>query len=145
MDGSNPSKGLLTAKNSGAVTMGTVSKVSLARPGSFLNVTGETEEGGQRDEIPATFNMGSKNMGVKVFVRIRTTANFAADMIECSPDNETIKIHTRRDQRKEVANNQHCDWLFKVDEILHDVPQDVVYDAVAKKAVSSTINGFSST
>ncbi|XP_072905399.1 kinesin-like protein KIF9 isoform X2 [Hemitrygon akajei] len=89
--------------------------------------------------------MDSKNTGVKVFVRIRTTANFATDMIEGSSDNETIKIHTRPDQRKEVANNQHCDWLFKVDEILHDVPQDVVYNAVAKKAVSSIINGFSST
>ncbi|XP_072125205.1 kinesin-like protein KIF9 isoform X2 [Mobula birostris] len=89
--------------------------------------------------------MDRKNTGVKVFVRIRTTANFATDMIECSSDNETIKIHTRPDQRKEVANNQHCNWLFKVDEILHDVPQDVVYNAVAKKAVSSIINGFSST
>ncbi|XP_059829975.1 kinesin-like protein KIF9 isoform X2 [Hypanus sabinus] len=89
--------------------------------------------------------MDSKNTGVKVFVRIRTTANFATDMIEGSSDNETIKIHTRPDQRKEVANNQHCDWSFKVDEILHDVPQDVVYNTVAKKAVSSIINGFSST
>ncbi|XP_072905407.1 kinesin-like protein KIF9 isoform X3 [Hemitrygon akajei] len=96
-------------------------------------------------DIVSKHNMDSKNTGVKVFVRIRTTANFATDMIEGSSDNETIKIHTRPDQRKEVANNQHCDWLFKVDEILHDVPQDVVYNAVAKKAVSSIINGFSST
>ncbi|XP_067834986.1 kinesin-like protein KIF9 isoform X2 [Heptranchias perlo] len=89
--------------------------------------------------------MGSKNSGVKVLVRVRTTANFAKDMIEFSPGNETIKIHTSRDQRKEVVNNQHCDWSFKVDGILHDVPQDVVYNAVAKNVVSSTINGFSST
>ncbi|XP_059829968.1 kinesin-like protein KIF9 isoform X1 [Hypanus sabinus] len=96
-------------------------------------------------DIVSKHNMDSKNTGVKVFVRIRTTANFATDMIEGSSDNETIKIHTRPDQRKEVANNQHCDWSFKVDEILHDVPQDVVYNTVAKKAVSSIINGFSST
>uniref|UniRef100_UPI00398EFAED kinesin-like protein KIF9 n=1 Tax=Pristiophorus japonicus TaxID=55135 RepID=UPI00398EFAED len=89
--------------------------------------------------------MGSKNNGVKVLVRIRATSDFAADMIDCSPDNETITIHTRRDQRKEVVNNQHCDWSFKVDGILHDAPQDVVYNAIARNMVSSTINGFSST
>ncbi|XP_078254470.1 kinesin-like protein KIF9 [Rhinoraja longicauda] len=84
-------------------------------------------------------------MGVKVLVRIRTTTSFASDMIECSPDDNALKIHTRRDQRKEVVNNQHRDWMFKVDGILHDVPQEVVYTAVAKTAVASTINGFSST
>ncbi|XP_032876188.1 kinesin-like protein KIF9 isoform X2 [Amblyraja radiata] len=84
-------------------------------------------------------------MGVKVLVRIRTTTNFAPDMIECSLDDNTIKIHTKRDQRKEAVNNQHSDWMFKVDGILHDVPQEVMYAAVAKKAVASTINGFSST
>ncbi|XP_041046599.1 kinesin-like protein KIF9 isoform X1 [Carcharodon carcharias] len=89
--------------------------------------------------------MGSKSSGVKVFVRVRTTANFAADMIELLPDNQMIHIHTRPDQRKDVVNNQHSDWSFKVDGILHNAPQDIVYNAVAKNVVSSTINGFSST
>ncbi|XP_067887611.1 kinesin-like protein KIF9 isoform X2 [Heterodontus francisci] len=89
--------------------------------------------------------MGSKNSGVKVFVRIRTTANFAADMIEFLPDNRTIHIHTRLDQPKDVVNNQHSDWSFKVDGILHNASQDAVYKAVARNVVSSTINGFSST
>ncbi|XP_043543903.1 kinesin-like protein KIF9 isoform X1 [Chiloscyllium plagiosum] len=89
--------------------------------------------------------MSSKSSGVKVFARVRTTTNFASDMIEFLPDNQTIHIHTRLDQRKDVVNNQHSDWSFKVDGILHNVPQDVVYKVVAKNVVSSTINGFSST
>ncbi|XP_048452121.1 kinesin-like protein KIF9 [Rhincodon typus] len=89
--------------------------------------------------------MSIKNSGVKVFARVRTTTNFASDMIEFLPDNQTIHIHTRLDQRKDVVNNQHSDWSFKVDGILHNAPQDVVYKAVAKNVVSSTINGFSST
>ncbi|XP_072324248.1 kinesin-like protein KIF9 [Scyliorhinus torazame] len=94
---------------------------------------------------PGSLKMGSKGSGVKVFVRLRTTANFAVDMIDLLPDNQTIHVHTRPDQRKDVVNNQHSDWSFKVDGILHNSPQDIVYNTIAKNAVSSTINGFSST
>ncbi|XP_069778200.1 kinesin-like protein KIF9 isoform X1 [Narcine bancroftii] len=130
-----------------AVAVGAASRVSMARTGSWslMSETGGVEGGEERDAAPRPFDVCNKNTGVKVFVRIRTTDNFASDMIECCPDNERIKIHTKPDRRKEVVNNQHSDWLFRVDGILHDVPQDVVYDAVSKKAVSSTINGFSST
>ncbi|XP_078072028.1 kinesin-like protein KIF9 [Mustelus asterias] len=89
--------------------------------------------------------MSSKGSGVKVFVRVRTTTNFATDKIELLPDNQTIHIHTRPDHHKDVVNNQQCNWAFKVDGILYNVPQDVVYNTIARSAVSSTINGFSST
>eukprot|EP00061_Rhincodon_typus_P016011 g43999.t1 len=87
----------------------------------------------------ATTGVGSSRVadGVKILHQVKPDIP--------RPGGGTIHIHTRLDQRKDVVNNQHSDWSFKVDGILHNAPQDVVYKAVAKNVVSSTINGFSIT
>ena len=40
------------------------------------------------------------------------------------------------------VNNQHTDWSFKLDRVLHDASQDLVYEIVAKDVVSQALNGF---
>lgn len=85
--------------------------------------------------------MGSRKK-VHAFVRVRPTDDFAHEMIKYRDDNKTIDIHLKKDTRRGVVNNQQTDWSFKLDRVLHDASQDLVYETVAKDVVSQALNGF---
>ncbi|XP_059735552.1 kinesin-like protein KIF9 isoform X3 [Bos taurus] len=88
--------------------------------------------------------MGSRKK-VHAFVRVRPTDDFAHEMIKYRDDNKTIDIHLKKDSRRGVVNNQQTDWSFKLDRVLHDASQDLVYETVAKDVVSQALNGFNGT
>uniref|UniRef100_A0A8C6FST3 Kinesin-like protein n=1 Tax=Moschus moschiferus TaxID=68415 RepID=A0A8C6FST3_MOSMO len=88
--------------------------------------------------------MGSRKK-VHAFVRVRPTDDFAHEMIKYGDDNKTIDIHLKKDTRRGVVNNQQTDWSFKLDRVLHDASQDLVYETVAKDVVSQALNGFNGT
>uniref|UniRef100_A0A452FSP4 Kinesin-like protein n=1 Tax=Capra hircus TaxID=9925 RepID=A0A452FSP4_CAPHI len=88
--------------------------------------------------------MGSRKK-VHAFVRVRPTDDFAHEMIKYRDDNKTIDIHLKKDTRRGVVNNQQTDWSFKLDRVLHDASQDLVYETVAKDVVSQALNGFNGT
>ncbi|XP_039269912.2 kinesin-like protein KIF9 [Styela clava] len=87
----------------------------------------------------------SKNNRVRIFVRTRPTPNFAHGMIDFLQDGKTIKVHTQRDEKEKIVDNQLLDWSFKVDGILHNANQDQVYDEVASKMVTRSLNGYNGT
>uniref|UniRef100_A0A8C6RJK7 Kinesin family member 9 n=1 Tax=Nannospalax galili TaxID=1026970 RepID=A0A8C6RJK7_NANGA len=58
---------------------------------------------------------------------------------------ESIDIHLKKDIRRGVVNNQQTDWSFKLDGVLHDASQDLVYETVAKDAVSQALDGYNGT
>ncbi|KAH0627685.1 hypothetical protein JD844_003781 [Phrynosoma platyrhinos] len=86
--------------------------------------------------------MCASSKRVAVFARVKPTAEFPQDMIKFGADNKTIDIYLERDYSKGVVNNKQTDWSFKLDGVLHDAPQDAVYDAVAKHLVSQGLSGY---
>ncbi|XP_065740875.1 kinesin-like protein KIF9 isoform X2 [Phocoena phocoena] len=88
--------------------------------------------------------MGTRKK-VHAFVRVKPTDDFAHEMIKYGDDNKTIDIHFKKDTRRGVVNNQLTDWSFKLDGVLHDASQDLVYETVAKDVVSQALNGYNGT
>ncbi|CAK6435953.1 unnamed protein product [Pipistrellus nathusii] len=82
---------------------------------------------------------------VHAFVRVRPTDDFAHDMIRFGSDNKTIDIHLKKDTRRGVVNNQQTDWSFKLDGVLHDASQELVYETVAKAVVAQALDGYNGT
>ncbi|XP_048650881.1 kinesin-like protein KIF9 isoform X1 [Marmota marmota marmota] len=88
--------------------------------------------------------MGTRKK-VHAFVRVKPTDDFAHEMIRYGDDNKSIDIHLKKDIRKGVVNNQQTDWSFKLDGVLHDASQDLVYETVAKDVVSQALDGYNGT
>lgn len=82
---------------------------------------------------------------VRVFVRIRPTAQYAQETIRLGEDNKVIDIHLRKDEKLGVVNNKRYDWSFTVDGILHNASQGSVYDTVAKSVVTRALHGYNGT
>ncbi|XP_063465817.1 kinesin-like protein KIF9 isoform X11 [Symphalangus syndactylus] len=88
--------------------------------------------------------MGTRKK-VHAFVRVKPTDDFAHEMIRYGDDKRSIDIHLKKDIRRGVVNNQQTDWSFKLDGVLHDASQDLVYETVAKDVVSQALDGYNGT
>ncbi|KAM5293318.1 kinesin-like protein KIF9 isoform 2-T2 [Ctenodactylus gundi] len=88
--------------------------------------------------------MGTRKK-VHAFVRVKPTDDFAHEMIKYGDDNKSIDIHLKKDTRRGIVNNQQTDWSFKLDGVLHDASQDLVYETVAKDVVSQALDGYNGT
>ncbi|XP_016048383.1 kinesin-like protein KIF9 isoform X2 [Erinaceus europaeus] len=88
--------------------------------------------------------MGTRKK-VHAFVRVKPTDNFPHEMIRYGDDNKSIDILLKKDTRRGVVNNQQTDWSFKLDGVLHDASQDLVYETVAKDVVSQALDGYNGT
>ncbi|NWI45474.1 KIF9 protein, partial [Picathartes gymnocephalus] len=82
---------------------------------------------------------------VLAFVRVKPTAHFAQDMIKLGEDNKSIDIHIQKSPRGGVVNNSQTDWSFKLDGLLHNASQEMVYETVAKDLVSKALQGYNGT
>uniref|UniRef100_A0A8D2MMU3 Kinesin-like protein n=1 Tax=Zonotrichia albicollis TaxID=44394 RepID=A0A8D2MMU3_ZONAL len=82
---------------------------------------------------------------VMAFVRVKPTAHFAQDMIRLGADNKSIDIYIQKNPRGGVVNNSQTDWSFKLDGVLHNTSQEMVYDTVAKDLVCKALQGYNGT
>ncbi|NWW39924.1 KIF9 protein, partial [Panurus biarmicus] len=82
---------------------------------------------------------------VLAFVRVKPTAHFAQDMIKLGSDNKSIDIYIQKSPKGGVVNNCQTDWSFKLDGLLHNTSQEMVYETVAKKLVSKALQGYNGT
>ncbi|NXA40425.1 KIF9 protein, partial [Eudromia elegans] len=82
---------------------------------------------------------------VHAFARVRPTADFAQDMIKFGQDNKSIDIYIKKDVKKGVVNNRQTEWSFRLDGVLHNASQDLVYETIAEKLVSEALNGYNGT
>ncbi|KAG7231205.1 hypothetical protein INR49_012036, partial [Caranx melampygus] len=91
--------------------------------------------------------MRAHGRDVVVFVRIRPTANFAQGLIECLPDGQTVNIYHRKDSKKlhQAKKGQLSSWSFRLDGVLQDVSQEVVYTRVCRKVVQGALDGYNGT
>ncbi|NWU92540.1 KIF9 protein, partial [Upupa epops] len=78
---------------------------------------------------------------VRVFVRVKPTANLAQDMIKFGTDNKSIDISIKKDTQKGVVNNQQTNWSFRLDGVLNHNSQNRAYEIIAKKLVSEALTG----
>ncbi|KAK7170235.1 hypothetical protein R3I94_000470 [Phoxinus phoxinus] len=85
--------------------------------------------------------MSSQGSPVKVYIRIRPTANFAHELIECLPDQQTLRVRSKKGKR----NNHQSSWLFQLNGVLHNVSQEDIYDGVARSVVLGTFGGYNGT
>uniref|UniRef100_A0A7N5P0N4 Kinesin-like protein n=1 Tax=Ailuropoda melanoleuca TaxID=9646 RepID=A0A7N5P0N4_AILME len=88
--------------------------------------------------------MGTRKK-VHAFVRVKPTDDFAHDMIKYGDDNKSIDIHLKKDLQRGVVNNKQTDWSFKLDGVLHNASQDLVYETVAKDVVAQALDGYNGT
>uniref|UniRef100_A0A673GTX4 Kinesin motor domain-containing protein n=1 Tax=Sinocyclocheilus rhinocerous TaxID=307959 RepID=A0A673GTX4_9TELE len=89
--------------------------------------------------------MSSQASPVKVFIRIRPTANFAHELIECPLDQQTLKVRSRKDSNKGKRNNQLSSWVFQLNGVLDNVSQEDTYDRVARSVVLGAFAGYNGT
>nr|XP_035963612.1 kinesin-like protein KIF9 isoform X11 [Halichoerus grypus] len=85
--------------------------------------------------------MGTRKK-VHAFVRVKPTDDFAHEMIKYGDDNKSIDIHLKKDLQRGVVNNKQTDWSFKLDGVLHNASQDLVYETVAKDVVAQALDGY---
>ncbi|XP_032723781.1 kinesin-like protein KIF9 isoform X4 [Lontra canadensis] len=57
----------------------------------------------------------------------------------------SIDIHLKKDLQRGVVNNKQTDWSFKLDGVLHNASQDLVYETVAKDLVAQALDGYNGT
>ncbi|KAM8823482.1 kinesin-like protein KIF9 isoform 2-T2 [Spinachia spinachia] len=114
--------------------------------------------------------MKSHSGEVGVFVRIRPTANFSPDLIECLPDGQvtarrcsdaadstsavgkkrvanTVNVHQRKDSRKpqDTKRDHLIYWSFRLEGVLQDVSQEEVYARVCQRVVLGALDGYNGT
>ncbi|XP_053089270.1 kinesin-like protein KIF9 isoform X2 [Pangasianodon hypophthalmus] len=82
---------------------------------------------------------------VRVYVRTRPTAQFAQELIEYLPDNQTVNVRLRKNSRKGVLSNQMSSWTFRLNGVLHNVSQEEVYQQVAHSVVLGALEGYNGT
>ncbi|XP_054479156.1 kinesin-like protein KIF9 [Anoplopoma fimbria] len=89
----------------------------------------------------------SSSREVGVFVRIRPTANFSQDVIECVPDGQTVNIYHRKVSRKpqDTRKSQLSYWSFRLEGVLQDVSQEEVYSQVCRRVVLGALDGYNGT
>ncbi|XP_039544497.1 kinesin-like protein KIF9 isoform X2 [Pimephales promelas] len=85
--------------------------------------------------------MSSQGSPVKVYIRIRPTANFAHELIECLPDQQTLRVWSKKGKR----NNHQSSRLFQLNGVLHNASQEDIYDGVAQSVVLGTFGGYNGT
>ncbi|XP_041817732.1 kinesin-like protein KIF9 [Chelmon rostratus] len=91
--------------------------------------------------------MKPHNREVGVFVRIKPTANFAQDLIECLPDGQTVNIYHRKISRKpqDSRKSQLSSWSFRLEGVLQDVSQEEFYTRVCQRVVLGALDGYNGT
>ncbi|TNN60531.1 Kinesin-like protein KIF9 [Liparis tanakae] len=91
--------------------------------------------------------MKTQSSNVGVFVRIRPTANFSPDVVECLPDGQTVNIHPRKDSRKpqDTRKNHLSYWSFRLEGVLQAASQEQVYARVCQRVVLGALDGQNGT
>uniref|UniRef100_A0A803TK80 Kinesin-like protein n=1 Tax=Anolis carolinensis TaxID=28377 RepID=A0A803TK80_ANOCA len=82
---------------------------------------------------------------ITAFARVKPTSDFPQDVLKFRADNKTIDVFVERDVSKGVVNNKQTNWSFKLDGVLHNASQDMVYNVLATGLVSQALNGYNGT
>ena len=97
--------------------------------------------------------MESETSTIKIVLRTRPTQNFANKNIKLDlSDNVTIFIKIQsiyitipKNQKDGVVNNQKVSWNFQFDKILHNVPQEEVFEYCVNDIIKTSVKGYNGT
>jgi len=81
---------------------------------------------------------------VQVIVRTRPTSSFAQDGLKIDTEKNCIDVHLSK-SKGQAINNQQENWNFKLDRILHNASQEMVFDVAARDIVNNVIEGYNGT
>lgn len=87
------------------------------------------------------FKMQKSN--VRVVIRTKPTHNFSAQSFKIDESSGSIDIVSQKTDS--VLSNQHENYHFSFDQILHNTSQDKVYQEVATDIVKSVVDGYNGT
>jgi len=82
---------------------------------------------------------------VRVFMRVKPTAYFAHENIEIHSDEQSVTVHTKKDERRGYINNQVLDWRFCYDGILHHASQEETFKKCSADLVIKALDGYNCT
>ena len=82
---------------------------------------------------------------VKVILRTRPTQHFATNNIRINLSDNTISVFIPRNQKEGIINNQKEQWSFHFDKILHNVPQEEVFEYTMNDIIKSSVQGYNGT
>lgn len=82
---------------------------------------------------------------VKVFIRVRPTANFAAKNLKIDEETGYVNVNIPKNEAQGHVNHQQENWSFKFDKVLVNTPQEVMYEYCAKDMVQSILEGYCGT
>ena len=83
---------------------------------------------------------------IKVCVRTRPTAQFAAGHIAIDADRNAITIDKGHEASPDgVCNNAQSRFDFRFHHVLHNASQDTVYETLARDVVQDVVDGINGT
>ena len=82
---------------------------------------------------------------IKVILRTRPTQHFATNNIRINLPDNTISVFIPRNQKEGIINNQKEQWSFHFDKILHNVPQEEVFEYTMNDIIKSSVQGYNGT
>eukprot|EP01028_Stygiella_incarcerata_P008109 TRINITY_DN3446_c0_g1_i1.p1 TRINITY_DN3446_c0_g1~~TRINITY_DN3446_c0_g1_i1.p1 ORF type:complete len:836 (+),score=260.83 TRINITY_DN3446_c0_g1_i1:145-2508(+) len=83
---------------------------------------------------------------VRVCVRTRPTDRFAQDQLFINTSGGSIDVDLhRKDRSSDIVSNVQDRFSFKFDRILHNTPQETVYNEIASDVVKSVLEGYNGT
>ena len=82
---------------------------------------------------------------IKVIIRTRPTQHFATKNIKINLSDDTISVYIPRNQKEGLINNQKEQWSFHFDKILHNVPQEEVFEYTMNDIIKSSVQGYNGT
>ncbi|CAH0372596.1 unnamed protein product [Pelagomonas calceolata] len=114
------------------------------RQAGTLRAAGNLDRGTQK----AAQKPNGESMGktIKVCVRTRPTAQFAAGHIAIDADRNAITIDKGHEASPDgVCNNAQSRFDFRFHHVLHNASQDTVYETLARDVVQDVVDGINGT
>ena len=84
---------------------------------------------------------------IRVCVRTRPTASFAAGQIDIDSEKNAITINKKQTEEEagSVLNNAQTNFKFQFHHVLHNASQDTVYETLARDVVQDVVDGINGT
>ena len=82
---------------------------------------------------------------IKIVLRTRPTQNFASNNIKMNLSENTISIYIAKNEKEGLINNAKENWSFQFDKLLHNVPQEEVFEYCVTDIIKSSVMGYNGT
>ena len=89
--------------------------------------------------------MSETESTIRVVIRTRPTQHFAQKNININTLENRISVTIPRNEARGLVNNQKENWQFQFDKILHNVPQEEVFEWCVSDIIKTSVKGLNGT